>query len=163
MTTQKRKLLPCSAVVALLGLVCGTSAAQSMEASTRNGLQTFLAGYLKPPVQSPGEDPRYFSAPADLSEDGNREVIVYLKDNSWCGSGGCTTLVLVPEDATFRVITKITVTRLPIRILDTTTNGWHDLSVTVGGGGILNLYEAKLVYDGKTYPSNPSVPPAKPL
>jgi hypothetical protein len=31
----------------------------------------------------------------------------------------------------------------------------------VGGGGILPGYVAELRFDGKTYPSNPSIPPAR--
>ena len=31
------------------------------------------------------------------------------------------------------------------------------------GGGIQPGYEAELRFDGKTYPANPSVPPARPL
>lgn len=72
-------------------------------------------------------------------------------------------LVLAPEGASYRVITETTVTRLPIRVLSTKSNGWHDITVTVAGGGILIGYEAELSFDGKTYPSNPSVPPARPL
>ncbi|MGO9084177.1 MAG: YybH family protein [Candidatus Sulfotelmatobacter sp.] len=50
--------------------------------------------------------------------------------------------------------------RPPIRVLETKTNGWHDLSVVVAGGGVLSAYEAKLSFDGTTYPTNPSTPPA---
>ena len=35
--------------------------------------------------------------------------------------------------------------------------------VGVGGGGIQLGYEAMLPFDGKTYPSNPTVPPARHL
>ena len=80
-------------------------------------------------------------------------------DQSWCGTGGCTTLILAPRDSGYELVTKITITRRPIRVLDSKTNGWRDLSVIVGGGGI-SPYEAKLPFDGKTYPSNPSMPPA---
>jgi len=45
-------------------------------------------------------------------------------------------------------------------MLNTKSNGWHDISVVVAGGGIAG-YEAILPFDGKTYPSNPSVPPAR--
>lgn len=52
-------------------------------------------------------------------------------------------------------------TRLPIRLLTTTTNGWQDLAVSVSGGGIRPGYEVKLAFDGKKYPSNPTIAPAK--
>ena len=122
-------------------------------------LLTFLQGYLKPPVLAQNEDQRYSAALVDLKDDGKREAIVYLSDRDWCGSGGCTTLVLAPSGSGYQLISKITVTRLPIRVLNTKTNGWHDLSFVVGGGRDA-LHEAKLSFDGRAYPTNPSVPPA---
>jgi hypothetical protein len=46
-------------------------------------------------------------------------------------------------------------------VLETTTNGWRDISVRVAGGGIVPGYEAILPFNGKTYPGNPSVAPAR--
>ncbi len=54
-------------------------------------------------------------------------------------------------------------TRLPIKVLSTFTNGMPDLAVTVCGGGILECYEAVLPFDGSRYPSNPTVAPARKL
>jgi len=56
-----------------------------------------------------------------------------------------------------------TVVQQPIRVLDTKSSGWHDLGVWVQGGGIQPGYEARLLFNGKEYPSNPTVPPAQPL
>jgi len=71
-------------------------------------------------------------------------------------------LVLAPSGASYKLITKTPIVRLPIRVLTTKTNGWHDLSVVVGGGG-MSAYEAKLSFDGSSYPQNPSVPPVQRL
>src|SRR5208282_1408183 len=106
---------------------------------------------------------QYSAAFVDLKDHGAKEVIVYLSSDGWCGTGGCTMLILAPEDTSYRVVTKTTITRLPIRVLATKSNGWHDISVVVAGGGIQPGYEAELSFDGKTYPSNPSVPPAHPI
>ncbi len=105
----------------------------------------------------------YVAAFVDLRDDGTQEAIVYLTDRNSCGSGGCTTLVLEPIGSTFKVVTEMTITRRPIRVLKSKSNGWHDLSVIVAGGGIQAAYEAKLSFDGTTYPSNPTVPPAEPM
>ena len=43
------------------------------------------------------------------------------------------------------------------------TKGWHNIAVRVQGGGITPGYFAELRFDGKTYPKNPSVPPARRL
>ncbi len=71
-------------------------------------------------------------------------------------------LILTPEGGSYRVVTKATVTRLPIRVLATKSKGWHELSVALARGGIQPGYEAQLSFDSKTYPSNPTVPPAHP-
>jgi hypothetical protein len=95
----------------------------------------------------------------DLKDDGKKEVIVYVSGRDRCGSGGCIMLILVPERTSYKVITRTTITRPPIRSLSTKSNGWYDISVVAGGG--IHGYEAILPLDGKTYPSNPSLPPAR--
>jgi hypothetical protein len=55
----------------------------------------------------------------------------------------------------------MTITNPPIRVLDQKLNGWHSLGVWVQGGGIQPGYEAELRFNGKSYPKNPSVPPAR--
>jgi hypothetical protein len=99
---------------------------------------------------------------ADLNGDGRPEAIVYLRSN-WCGSGGCTMLILEQGRDSSRLLTEVSITRPPIRLLRTKSNGWRDIGVWVQGGGIQQGYEAELRFDGKTYPSNPSMPPARPL
>jgi len=105
---------------------------------------------------------RYIDASADLNGDGQAELIVHVIGSMACGTGGCTTLVFTPDEASgFRLVTAISVTRPPIRMSAQTTNGWHNLIVHVSGGGA-TPHDAELAFDGRTYPSNPSVPPAKP-
>jgi len=94
---------------------------------------------------------------ADLNGDGRLEAVVYLTSSGWCGSGGCTTLVLVRDADSWRLLTKITVTRPPIRVLSKKSKGWRNLGVWVQGGGVQPGYEAELQFDGKTYPANPSM------
>jgi hypothetical protein len=103
---------------------------------------------------------RYIAAFRDLDGDGHDEAIVYLISAGLCGTGGCTTLILSPSRDTWRVVTKIRIARPPIRVLRATSHGWRNLAVWVQGGGIQPGYYAELQFDGKTYPSNPSMPPA---
>ena len=154
-----RFIIPCLLTVSLLFPYHGVAQARESVSNPAEAVRKFLENYLGSPVP---DQPRYTSTFADLKDDGNSEAIVYLTDRAWCGSGGCTTLILAPKGSTYEVITKITITRPPIRILDTKTNGWHDLSVIVAGGA-LPAYEVKLPFDGKTYPTNPSRPPASRL
>ncbi len=125
----------------------------SMEKSLRHYLQSIDSD----------KTTRYIAAFLDLNGDGKSEAVVYLVGGEWCGSGGCTTMILTQNDSSWKIINKITITRPPIRVLESTYNGWHSLGVWVQGGGIHEGYEAELRFNGKKYPRNPSVPPAIPL
>lgn len=104
---------------------------------------------------------RYLAVFRDLNGDGIPEAIVYLIGSNWCGSGGCHLFILQRSGGSWKTVTSMTITNPPIRILDRTLNGWHSLGVWVQGGGIQPGYEAELRFSGKTYPRNPSVPPAR--
>jgi hypothetical protein len=96
------------------------------------------------------------------NDDGKTEEdIVYVSGQGWCGSGGCTMLILEPSGSSFKVLGKVTIVQLPIRLLHSISHGHPDIGVLVQGGGILSGYEAVLSFDGKSYPSNPSMPPAQ--
>ncbi len=126
-------------------------------------LKSFLQDYLRVPRMVDDSTTRFSPAFVDLNGDDTQEVILYVTGEAWCGTGGCLTLILARMDSTYRVVTRLTVTRPPIRVLTGASNGWRNISVWVQGGGIQPGYEAELRFDGTTYPSNPSVPPARPL
>lgn len=147
---------PLWSLVVLLA-ICSCTAAQE------GSLRKFLQSYAERSNSDDIKATRYFAAFVHLRDDNTRQVIVYLIGGAWCGSGGCQTLILVPEGSSFTVLTKMTAVQQPIRVLDTKSNGWRDLGVWVQGGGNQRGYEARLSFNGKEYPSNPTVPPAKPL
>jgi hypothetical protein len=142
-------------------IVSGTAQVRPQSAAIdTNSLRSFLADYLRKSAVEDGRSTKYVAVPVKVGGDG-KQVIVYITDQRWCGSGGCTTLILAHDGASYRVITKVTITQLPIRILATRTHGWRDIGVQVQGGGILIGYEAVLPYNGTSYPANPSTPPAR--
>jgi hypothetical protein len=147
----------------LLAAGCLAQSQHQPRSSPEDPLKRFLQDHGRTPGAPDDETALYFPAFGDLKDDGTQEVIVYLIGNNWCGSGGCTTLILAPKDFSYKLVTKITISRPPIRVLATKSNGWHDIAVQVRGGGIMHAYEAKLSFNGKKYPSNPSVPPARRL
>jgi len=156
--------LICTVLLALQVGTCRSQENRQQRApSLRSGapLKQFLQKYLKAPLLHPDKSTRYIDVLVDLNGDGVPEVIVYLTGQSWCGSGGCVLLVLSGRDADYRVVTRLTIARSPIRVLTTSAKGWNDISVWVQGGGIKPGYEALLRFDGQTYPTNPSVPPAQ--
>jgi hypothetical protein len=142
---------------------CLAQAQRQPSSRKEDSLKTFLQDYLGAPSSADDKTTRYFSGFVDLNDDGTEEVVVYLVGDGWCGSSGCTTLIVAPRGSSYKVVTKITITRPPVRVLTTKSNGWHDIAAQVQGGGIIRAYEAKLSFDGRTYPRNPSTPPARRL
>ena len=104
----------------------------------------------------------YAHAAVDLNGDGTYEVLAYIMGPMVCGSGGCNLYVLAQEGEGWRVVTRTSVTRTPVGVLTASTNGWRDLAVSIGGGGAEAGW-VRLTYDGRTYPTNPTAPPATPL
>ena len=102
---------------------------------------------------------RYSFAQISLDGKSPQQVFVYLAGSGWCGTGGCTAFLLEPKGDSFTVIDRFTLARLPIRILPSTTNGWHDIAMPVQGGGITDEHMTILKFNGRAYPSNPSMAP----
>ena len=135
-------------------LLIGAGTAQANEGS-ESPVGSFLRSYLKGP-----EDKTTRYSIASVSLHGKTEnVFVYISGRNWCGSGGCMALLLEPAGASFRVIDKFTLMRLPIRVLSSKHNGWNDIAMTVQGGGVVHGYTAILRFNGHRYSSNQSVAP----
>lgn len=86
----------------------------------------------------------------NINEDPKKEIFVGLTGSFFCGSGGCTVLLLNSEG---ELITKFTVTEYPLLIANTNTKGWNDLILHSQGQNHI------IKFNGKTYPSNPSIQP----
>jgi putative lipoprotein len=99
------------------------------------------------------------TAETDLDGDGLNEFIVYVSGQDHCGTGGCRVLVLNAHDGAWRTVMDASVSRLPIRLLDTSSHGWRDLGVSFGGGGLAPGL-ARMRFDGNSYPDNPTGPSA---
>lgn len=93
--------------------------------------------------------------------DGRRLILVYVAGGGWCGTGGCPLMILERTGSSFHVLGDVSISWPPIYLLRTTTHGYPDLAVWVQGGGILPGYEARLRFDGRKYPENPSILPAR--
>lgn len=103
---------------------------------------------------------RFFDAKSDLNGDGKAEIIVHIAGPAVCGTGGCPTLVFAPQGSGYRLLARVSVSRPPIRVSPRSTRGWRNLIVSVSGGGIKSG-DAELLFNGRTYASNPTVPPAR--
>ena len=88
-----------------------------------------------------------------LKEDGKCEnPIVFLNGLSgYCGSAGCTLLVLDCTDDGYKVMGKTTVSNRPVSLSSTSTKGYRDIKVRVRDTGIVTLK-----HEGKAYTKNAS-------
>ena len=113
----------------------------------------FLQSYLKEDLQKGLLDTmsrRFLLQEADLNNDGKNELFVALTGPYFCGSGGCTFLLL---DQKRILITAFTVSGYPVFVDNLITQGWHDLLVQSRGKF------HRLKFSGTKYPGNPSVAP----
>lgn len=94
-----------------------------------------------------------------VREGEERVALVYLVGMNWCGTGGCNLLILRPGAAGWDQVGNVSRVRNPVRLLTTSTNGLPDIGVTVSGGGGPPAHEAKISFDGQTYPRFPSDEP----
>lgn len=95
------------------------------------------------------EDQRKFQFyQIDMNNDGENEIFVNFITSYFCGSGGCTVLLLNNK---LKLITKFTVTKTPLFVEQTMKNGWRIL-LTKSEGEL-----KELIYNNGTYPSNPSI------
>jgi hypothetical protein len=104
----------------------------------------------------------YFVATSDLNGDGAPEPIAYVAGPMVCGTGGCPVFVFKSAADGYRLVSRITVARPPVRLGSGSSMGWRNIVVGVGGGGMA-AGNAELKFDGTGYPTNPTVPPAEPL
>lgn len=132
-----------------------TFVAQSTDQQTAANIKNFLVNdYLKDDLSFlQAIDRKFQFYKIDLNGDGNNEIFVRFMSPYFCGSGGCTFLLL---DKYGEVITRFSVTRAPIFVEPSKVNGWSLLLVKDSG-----VFKELTFQDG-TYPSNPSVLPKAP-
>lgn len=94
---------------------------------------------------------RYSVARVQLSESGPPVEVVLLVGQIWCGTSGCTTLVITNDSGKRRIRSEISLTREPISAMSTVSNGWRDLRALSVGGGKLIADWATYQYDGRSY------------
>lgn len=82
----------------------------------------------------------------DLNNDGKMEILLNLPTSYFCGTGGCSVLLLTDQ---LNPITEFTEITTPIYVQEEIENGWKVLMVQSGGRW------RKLIYEDDSYPSNP--------
>lgn len=134
--------------------VATTFQKETTNEETAAKIKSFLTDYLKSDLKLLTSNDRKFSFyEIDLNDDGKNEHFVQLYGSYFCGSGGCTFLLL---DSNMKTINRFTVTDAPIYRSKTKTNGWHDL-IVLSRNDTENPEYIHLKFDGKKYPSNPTI------
>src|ERR1700733_12658195 len=91
----------------------------------RSFLQEYLGSYA-------ASGTTYISVAGASLHDQSRDFLVYVSGHGWCGSGGCSAILLEQEGETFRVVSKFTLVQLPVDLMDSKTRGWQDIAIWVG-------------------------------
>ncbi|WP_269241814.1 hypothetical protein [Flavobacterium limnophilum] len=138
--------------ITVFGFFLGTTIGFAQTKSVSDAIISFL----KTNYDNASETSRHFIYNAvDLNNDGKDEYLVELIGGDWCGSGGCTVLIL---DKNFKLNTRMTVVNDPIYVGDTggkeVTKGYANIYIQNRDGSL-----AKMTWNGKKYPSNPTVAP----
>lgn len=129
------------------------AASKQLQDTLKESIATFLRQHYKKDIESGALDTnsrKFVVAAYDLNNDTKKEVFVGLTGSYFCGSGGCTLLLLNSDQ---QLINSFTVVNYPISVASTVTEGWKDL--VLNSGGTLHLVKFK----GTKYPSNPSIQP----
>ncbi len=162
--------LACSVFLVSVCLAQAQLRSGAPSSTAEESLRTFLRGYLRSGSLDFDKTTRYSAAFVDLNGDGKQEVIVHVSGRGWCGTGGCNTFIFSPKGDCYRVVAEISGTHTPIRVLRSTSHGWHSISAFVRGATVIvgqgvvtePNYEAELRFDGTTYDLVPSEALARP-
>jgi len=123
---------------------------QSVDDQLAKNIKNFLINdHLKNDISAMNDTDRKFQMyKIDLNKDGKDEVFVRFLTPYFCGTGGCSFLLL---DHQGEIITNFSVTRAPIFAEQTYKNDWQILLVKDAG-----VFK-ELIYKNGTYPANPSL------
>jgi len=112
--------------------------------------QTYLSEGDLRAIES--DERRFQYQDVDLNEDGNKEYVVFLSTRYFCGSGGCSFLIL---DSNVKLIADFSVTTPPIYVDSQSTGGWKNLILWSDGSYHKLIYNTTL----RSYPENLTVEP----
>lgn len=138
-----------------------TEAAENPAVVTPVTAESWLADHFAPDVRGDTGELLYARAEVDLDGDGKDEVLAYVGGSLMCGTGGCNLVILKRDGAGYRQVGDLSLVQLPVGVLQTKTNGWRDLAVTVSGGGKPGGV-MRVPFDGTSYAGNPTTSPAEP-
>ncbi len=144
-----------------LSLCTSCASIQKDESAHRHAFHASFTEHLEGSGSGSLAPEQYTVSFVDLNDDDMLDAVALVSrwDTGYAGSGGGTLFVFAgTRDGTYSFISKSTLTREPVHVRKTTNRGWRDLVVHSSGGGI-QPSDRILVFDGNSYPANPSVEP----
>lgn len=122
----------------------------------KGGNEQILTKYLIAKFGEKSEFPRRFVYDqVDLNRDGSQEFLIGLIGPDFCGTGGCTVLIVSHD---LEEIAQFTLVQYPVYLgsddKDDFTKGYRNIYLRTGQIGYV-----KLIWNGNTYPRNPSTQP----
>jgi hypothetical protein len=133
----------------MFSLTMSTASSQDIDPAVTAKIQQVLA---KTYGSTPAEDRKFLYNAVDLNDDGKNE---YLVGRTFCGNAGCTMLVLNNK---YGINTRMSIVQFPVYVgppaSKEVTKGYSNIYVSTKGMGYV-----KMAWDGKKYPTNPSLSP----
>jgi len=155
-------------LTALLFITSATPSVAATEpphAADRPNVMRFLRAYFLHQQDTPDPSVRVAIAFADLNGDRRPDAVVYVSGGGYCGSGGCTTVVLAARGTSYRVVMYAPITFKPVRLLQATTRGWRDIGLISKGeltGDRFEYDEIEESFRGARYRERRSASPIRP-
>ena len=134
------------------------SPGEQVDEKIENNLTAAVNSYLGELGVNLDTQQTYKTEYIDLNNDGIKDALVLMSTPDWCGTGGCSLFVFQGGEEKFEFLSSSSLIHQPFTISENQTNGWRDLVVEVRGGGA-KPQTVTLKFDGKVYPSNPSLEP----
>ncbi|MEM1170174.1 MAG: hypothetical protein AAGJ08_14115 [Cyanobacteria bacterium P01_H01_bin.35] len=131
---------------------------KNVDEKTQNNLTEAVNSYFQELGVNVENDETYKTEYIDLNDDGIKDALVLMSTQDWCGTGGCNLFIFQGGENKFEFLSSSSLIHQPFTVSKTQTNGWRDLVVEVRGGGA-KPQTVTLKFDGKLYPSNPSLEP----
>jgi hypothetical protein len=118
--------------------------------AVETALLDLFPDYTLKAVEIEGQTARYLYNRVDLDDDGRDEAVVYLLGTHFCGTGGCSLVILRPTENGLAVVNNFPASEVPLVVKRHASNGWRDLVRLTAGGGAEPAYHL-LQFDGERY------------
>lgn len=96
-----------------------------------------LADWIKTFIQKEGDEgseSNYSFMEVDLNNDALNDYLVRLEGDSWCGTGGCTVLIVEQQPDELKLLNDLSTVQ-DMSVAEENNDGWQQIKVEIGGGG----------------------------